>query len=50
MEEIMADILRRINELEVLVEQFPKGSIGKKTVNDRLYYYLRYTENKKKKE
>jgi len=50
LEEIMADILRRIHELEVLIEQFPKGSIGTKTVNDRLYYYLRYTENKKKKE
>ena len=46
----MADILRRINELELLIEQYPKGSIGKKTVGGRQYYYLRYTENRKKKE
>lgn len=40
----------RIAELEQQISALPIGSIGKKTINGKEYYYRRWTENKKRKE
>lgn len=39
-----------MNELSKKIAALPTGSIVKKTVNDREYYYHRWTENKKRHE
>lgn len=36
--------------LELELQQLPSGSIGKKTVNGKVYYYHRWSENGKRKE
>ncbi len=48
----MADqsIRERITALEERIALLPKGSIGRKTVNGKEYFYLRRTEDKKRKE
>ena len=46
----MSDILNRIDELEVQIAALPVGSITKKTINGKVYYYHRWTEDKKRKE
>ncbi|MBR3418198.1 MAG: AAA family ATPase [Oscillospiraceae bacterium] len=48
----MADqsIQERITVLEEQIALLPKGSVGQKTVNGKEYCYLRWTENKKRKE
>ncbi len=48
----MADqsIQERITVLEEQIALLPKGSLGQKTVNGKEYFYLRWTENKKRKE
>ena len=48
----MADqsIQERITVLEEQIALLPKGSVGQKTVNGKEYFYLRWTENKKRKE
>ena len=46
----MSDILNRIDELEVQIATLPVGSITKKTINGKVYYYHRWTEDKKRKE
>jgi len=43
-------IQERITELEQQIAALPIGSIGKKTVNGKEYFYRRWTENKKRKE
>jgi len=48
----MADqnIQEKIMALEAQIALLPKGSVGQKTVNGKEYFYLRWTENKKRKE
>lgn len=48
----MADqnILEKITALEEQIALLPKGSVGQKTINGKEYFYLRWTENKKRKE
>ena len=48
----MADqsIQEKIMALEGQIALLPKGSVGKKTVNGKEYFYLRWTENRKRKE
>ena len=48
----MADqnIQNRITALEEQIALLPKGSVGRKTINGKEYNYLRWTENKKRKE
>ena len=46
----MDDILNRIAELEAQIAALPAGSITKKTVSGKVYYYHRWTEDKKRKE
>ena len=46
----MSDILNRIAELEVRIAALPAGSITKKTVSGKVYFYHRWTEDKKRKE
>ena len=43
-------IQERIAELEQQIAALPIGSIGKKTVNGKEYFYRRWTESKKRKE
>ena len=40
----------KIMVLEGQIALLPKGSVGKKTVNGKEYFYLRWTENRKRKE
>lgn len=44
------DLLLRISEIEETLAQLPAGSIGKKTVNGKIYHYHRFYENGKRKE
>ena len=46
----MSDILNRIAELEVRIAALPAGSITKKTVSGKVYFYHRWTEEKKRRE
>ena len=48
----MADqsIQEKITALEKQIALLQKGSIGRKTVNGKEYYYRRWTENKKRRE
>lgn len=42
--------MARIEELEQQIAQLPAGSVTKKTINGREYFYHRWTENKKRRE
>lgn len=44
------NILTRIEELEHQIAELPAGSVTKKTVNGKEYYYHRWTEEKKRRE
>ena len=46
----MDDIRKRISEIEEEIASLPAGSIGKKTVKGRQYYYHRWSENGKRRE
>lgn len=46
----MRDIQNRIAELEAQIAALPVGSITKKTVNGKIYFYHRWTEDKKRRE
>ncbi len=48
----MADqnIQEKIASLEEQIALLPKGSVGQKSINGKEYFYLRWTENKKRKE
>ena len=46
----MDDILNRIAELEAQIAALPAGSITKKTVSGKVYFFQRWTEDKKRKE
>lgn len=40
----------RIADLEQQIAEFPSGSVTKKTISGRVYFYRRWTEDKKRKE
>ena len=40
----------RVTELEQQISALPTGSVTKKSVNGKEYFYLRWTENKKRRE
>lgn len=46
----LSEIQNRIAELEQQISNLPAGSITKKTVNGKEYFYHRWTEDKKRKE
>lgn len=46
----LSEIQTRAAELERLISFLPAGSITKKTVNGKEYFYHRWTENKKRRE
>ena len=46
----LSDIQNRVAELEQQISNLPAGSITKKTVNGKEYFYHRWTEDKKRKE
>ena len=46
----LSEIQNRVAELEQQISNLPAGSITKKTVNGKVYFYHRWTEDKKRKE
>lgn len=44
------EILTKIDNLERQIAELPAGSVTKKTVNGKEYFYHRWTENKKRRE
>ena len=46
----LVEIEARIAELEQQIANFPAGSITKKNINGKEYFYHRWTENKKRRE
>ena len=46
----LSDMQARVTELEQQISALPAGSITKKTVNGKEYFYHRWTENKKRRE
>ena len=45
-----SELQNRMAELKRQIELLPAGSITKKTVNGRVYFYHRWTEEKKRRE
>ena len=45
-----SELQNRLTELKRQIEMLPAGSITKKTVNGRVYFYHRWTEEKKRRE
>lgn len=45
-----SELQTRIADLEHQIAEFPSGSITKKTISGRIYFYRRWTEDKKRKE
>ena len=43
----LSEMQTRVAELEQQISALPAGSITKKTVNGKEYFYHRWTENKK---
>ena len=46
----MDDISKRLKEIKEEIDRLPAGSVGKKTVKGRVYYYHRWNENGKRRE
>ena len=46
----LSEMQARAAELERLIADLPAGSITKKTVNGKEYFYHRWTEDKKRRE
>lgn len=46
----LSEVRARAAELEEMIAELPAGSVTKKTVNGREYFYRRWTENKKRRE
>lgn len=46
----MENIMYQISELEKEIAALPAGSITKKTINGKIYFYYRWTEDKKRRE
>ena len=45
-----SELQNRLTELKRQIELLPAGSITKKTINGRVYFYHRWTEEKKRRE
>ena len=45
-----SELENRLTELKRQIEMLPAGSVTKKTVNGRVYFYHRWTEEKKRRE
>ena len=45
-----SELQTRIADLEHQIAEFPSGSITKKMISGRIYFYRRWTEDKKRKE
>ena len=46
----LSDMQARVTELEQQISALPAGSVTKKTVSGKDYFYHRWTENKKRRE
>ena len=46
----LSEMQTRVAELEQQIATLPAGSVTKKTVNGKEYFYHRWTENKKRRE
>ena len=46
----LSEMQTRAAELELQISALPAGSVTKKTVNGKEYFYHRWTENKKRRE
>ena len=46
----LSEMQTRVAELEIQISNLPAGSITKKTINGKEYFYHRWTENKKRRE
>ena len=46
----LSEMQARAAELEQQISALPAGSVTKKTVNGKEYFYHRWTENKKRRE
>ena len=46
----LSELQNRMAELKRQIEMLPAGSVTKKTVNGRVYFYHRWTEEKKRRE
>ena len=46
----LSELQNRLTELKQQIELLPAGSITRKTVNGRVYFYHRWTEEKKRRE
>lgn len=46
----LSEMQTRVAELEQQISALPAGSVTKKTVNGKDYFYHRWTENKKRRE
>lgn len=46
----LSEIQAHVTELEKQLANLPAGSITKKNINGKIYYYQRWTENKRRKE
>ena len=46
----LSEMQTRVAELEQQISALPAGSVTKKTVSDKEYFYHRWTENKKRRE
>ena len=46
----LSEMQTRAAELEQQISALPAGSVTKKTVNGKEYFYHRWTENKKRRE
>jgi len=44
------DVMERIIDLEREIAALPSGSVSKKTIKDKVYYYHRVTRDGKSKE
>ena len=46
----LSELQAKITELEQQIAELPAGSVTKKTINGNVYFYHRWTENKKRRE
>ena len=46
----LSEIQAHVAELEQQIAELPAGSVTKKTINGNVYFYHRWTEDKKRRE
>ena len=46
----LSELQAKMTELEQQIAELPAGSVTKKTINGKAYFYHRWTENKKRRE